>query len=607
MVISMAVSVKEGLQVIANGKVAIIKKIRDHQRVEVVLSATGEVRVIHLDELEYLNVLDVNNTAPGYLELERRMQASSLEELQVAEERFEVIRRWKSGELSAKGASIMLNVTLNHLYKLARNYNEKVGHASMLQFRRGRKPGVSGLSGEVDKIILDVFKEKYKGKGASFSVVWRGVEVECLERGLPVPTRLTVTKKIKSAHPKSELVRLKEGAEVANQLYKAKPGKHIAESPLSWVQMDHTLVDIILLANDRISTIGRPWLTVLIDKCTRVILGYYLSLHAPSALSVACALTHAVLRKKDYLARHKLEGDDYPFYGLPKVLHMDNAAEFKSAKFQKACSLFGIETKYRPYGGKHFGGHVERYIGTMMNSKVHLLKGTTMSNVVARRGLDSEKEATMTFSDFSAWFAREIVIYHSTVHSELKKSPRKAWFDYFAPHHTVPFPPQISDPLQFRLNFMQEDSRKIHPEGILFKGNVYWDPVLSPYVGSDNVPIKFDPFSMRQIWVHIEGRYCQVNSSDLTRSDFSYSEYQAAKFFKEPVRAGSLDDSTKTKTYRENEDIVNSSRKKTKRARRQEAAAQVYAAEFNLSLDQEIRTSKVKPDYSQPPKKFIPE
>lgn len=119
--------------------------------------------------------------------------------------------------------------------------------------------------------------------------------------------------------------------------------------------MDHTLVDIHLLANDRIHVIGRPWLTVVIDEYSRIILGYYLSLYVPS-VSVACALTHAILPKDNFIKRLALERDSYPYNGTPSVIFMDNATELTSPKFISGCDVLKIETAYRPIGKKHYGG-----------------------------------------------------------------------------------------------------------------------------------------------------------------------------------------------------------------------------------------------------------
>ena len=53
--------------------------------------------------------------------------------------------------------------------------------------------------------------------------------------------------------------------------------------PLSVVQIDHTLVDIILVDPIDRLPIGRPYLTIAIDVYSRCIAGFILSLEAPSA------------------------------------------------------------------------------------------------------------------------------------------------------------------------------------------------------------------------------------------------------------------------------------------------------------------------------------
>jgi putative transposase len=53
----------------------------------------------------------------------------------------------------------------------------------------------------------------------------------------------------------------------------------------------------------------------------------------------------------------------WPMYGLPKVLHLDNGTEFHSLALSRGCERYGISLEYRPPGRPHFGGHIERYLG----------------------------------------------------------------------------------------------------------------------------------------------------------------------------------------------------------------------------------------------------
>ena len=93
-------------------------------------------------------------------------------------------------------------------------------------------------------------------------------------------------------------------------------------------------------------------------------------MEAPSATSVALALSMAVLPKNKFLAAQHIDFD-WPCQGLAKAVHLDNAREFHSNALKRGCEEHGIEISFRPPGRPHFGGHIERLIGTMMG-EVHL-------------------------------------------------------------------------------------------------------------------------------------------------------------------------------------------------------------------------------------------
>ena len=58
----------------------------------------------------------------------------------------------------------------------------------------------------------------------------------------------------------------------------------------------------------------------------------------------------------------------WPAQGKPHRIHVDNGSDFRSRVFQAACTEWGIELTFRPPGSPHFGGHIERLIGTMMGA-----------------------------------------------------------------------------------------------------------------------------------------------------------------------------------------------------------------------------------------------
>ena len=71
-------------------------------------------------------------------------------------------------------------------------------------------------------------------------------------------------------------------------------------APLEQVQIDHTVIDLIVVDDRDRQPIGRPYLTLAIDVFTRCVIGMVVTLEAPSAVSGwpvprACRLRQAPL------------------------------------------------------------------------------------------------------------------------------------------------------------------------------------------------------------------------------------------------------------------------------------------------------------------------
>jgi len=100
--------------------------------------------------------------------------------------------------------------------------------------------------------------------------------------------------------------------------------------------------------------------------------------------------------------------------GKPQQMYLDNAAEFKSEALRRGCEQHGIKLDHRPPGEPHYGGIVERVIGTMMQM-VHELPGATFSNPAQRGAYDSDKQAALTLRELQRWLALAVAGYHGQV------------------------------------------------------------------------------------------------------------------------------------------------------------------------------------------------
>src|SRR5216683_3200673 len=193
-------------------------------------------------------------------------------------------------------------------------------------------------------------------------------------------------------------------------------------TPLEVVQMDHTVVDCMIVDEHTRQPIGRPYLTVGIDVYSRCITGFCLTLEPPSAVSVGLCLAHAVLDKETDLRRLEMEGE-WPIWGKPGTIHVENAAEFYSEALRRGCDQHGIRIAHRPVGQPHCGGTIERVLGTVMQ-RVHTLPGTTFANPQDRGTSASARHAALTLRELARWLTLVIIgHYHLSVHSALHEPP----------------------------------------------------------------------------------------------------------------------------------------------------------------------------------------
>jgi putative transposase len=155
-----------------------------------------------------------------------------------------------------------------------------------------------------------------------------------------------VARRISMLNP-VEVARRREGADAVRPLQSAGGDVPVIGSILDQVQIDHTVIDVVIVDERERQPIGRPYLTVAIDVYSRTLVGMVVTLEPPSAVSVGLCLAHAAGDKRPWLERLGVEAD-WPMSGKPKSLFLDNAAEFKSEALRRGCEQHGIRLAYRP-------------------------------------------------------------------------------------------------------------------------------------------------------------------------------------------------------------------------------------------------------------------
>ena len=333
--------------------------------------------------------------------------------------------------LSLAEAALVLGVDRATVSRWRIRFDANRRVTTLLPRRRGRPPGTSQIDPRTDELIDRLLRSYYlQPERPSIRSLIERVHTNCDECGLPKPSWRTVKLRIQRLDARTKLAR-REGAAVARAVFTPVVDEYWSAGPLDVVQIDHTTVDLIVVDEVTRQPIGRPVLTVAIDVYTRLVTGFYLALDYPSTLRAGVCVAQSVFEKEAWLADRGLDLP-WPAAGLPRAVHVDNAGEFHAAAFTRALEDFGIEVIYRPIARPHFGGHVERLIGTTMGA-VHLLRGTTFSSVKARGDYPAEARATMTLHELERWLTLEILgKYHQRIHAALLRPPIAVWSELTA-------------------------------------------------------------------------------------------------------------------------------------------------------------------------------
>ena len=516
-----------------------ITQVLDFQSVVAINVETGRPAVLRIGELKPF----LSDKAIGpYADYD--LEDIGAEEWATAQRRYSVI----APLLGIDGQSRALveqrakeaEVDAVTVYRWLRRFKEQGEVTALIPHKRGWDKGRPRIAQGVEEVIAKTIEEYYltEQRPNVASTVYE-IRRRCKALKLSPPSVKAVTARIKKIPDRIRL-RKRGDRELAGNKYDPRPGGLSTEYPLQIVQIDHTPADMIIVDDVHRRPIGRPWLTLAICVYSRMVTGYYLSMDAPSAVSVAMCVVHSILPKEKWLALHGVEAE-WPVWGKMGTLHSDNGADFKANSLIQSCVNHDIKRAFRPKKNPQWGGHIERLMGTFagINKKD---RGATFSNPGERREYDSDEKAIYTFAEYEQRLVRNIIKYNNQFHEEIDEAPIRRWNSaFFGDKETdplVPLPPRVADPWKFQLDFLPSVQRTIQPYGVELDA-MYFAEALRPWIGATDSKTgkarKFlfrrDPRDVNRIWFYdpalreyfevpiIRGRYAGV----------TVGEYVAAK------------------------------------------------------------------------------
>lgn len=475
------------------------------------------------------------------------------------------------GHEAADAAAHALGLSRRQVYVLIRRARQGAGLVTDLaRSRSGGGKGKGRLPESVERIIRELLQKRFLTKQKrSLATFHREVAQACKAQKLRAPARNTVALRIAGLDP-LKATRRREGQDASRSLQGVGGEPPAVTAPLEQVQIDHTVIDLIVVDERDRQPIGRPYLTIAIDVFTRCVLGMVVTLEAPSSVSVGLCLVHVACDKRPWLEGLNIEME-WPMSGKPRLLYLDNAAEFKSEALRRGCEQHGIRLDYRPLGQPHYGGIVERIIGTAMQMIHDELPGTTFSNPDQRGDYDSENKAALTLRELERWLTLAVGTYHGSVHNGLLQPPAARWAEAIA---RTGVPTVITRTTAFLVDFLPIIRRTLTRTGFVIDHIHYYADALKPWIARrDRLPaflIRRDPRDISRIWVlEPEGQhYLEIPYRTLSHPAVTLWEQRQALAKLRQQGREQVDESALFRMIGQMREIVSTAQKATRKARR---------------------------------------
>lgn len=472
------------------------------------------------------------------------------EEWAIAEKRYEII---KDLLFVSRTKQEVIDLAKEHdiayttVYRWIKQYEENEQKSSLVPNTKNRGKKGSRLDPNVDSIIVNTIEELYLNKQRySLNKIFRKIKQQCIAQQVEFPHENTIRNRIKKIDPKLALKR-RHSSRRANREFGNFEGEFPdGLCPLDVIQIDHTPLDIIVVDEKYRKPIGRPTLTLAIDVYSRMIAGFYLSLHSTGYFSVNQCLYNTFLPKDEFLKEQNVKGE-WNIYGIPRIIHVDNGAELVGLDMERVCSELNITLVKRPVGEPQFGSHVERFFSTL-KSEVHNLPGTTGSSIKDRDGYDSEKKASFSLKELTKWLTQYFInAYHNNIHLGMNNTPAKQYeLGIFGDDENIgvgQLPDILEDKENIRITLLPAIYRTIQRDGITLDGLNYYGDVLRHWINRKDekgnklkFKIKRDPLNIRKIYFfdpeleeYFEIYYKKIEAPEMTLWDLN----SAKRYLKE--------------------------------------------------------------------------
>ncbi|MBI1313082.1 DDE-type integrase/transposase/recombinase [bacterium] len=331
-----------------------------------------------------------------------------------------------------------------------------------------------------------------------------------------------------------EVDRQRWGRRIADQRHAPRSAQSLARRVLERVEVDHSPLKVVV--GTKAGPIGQPWLTVLIDYYSRMIVGFCLGFDPPSYAVLMESLRHAILPKTGVASAYPSVKGDWPCFGIPEMIVCDRGADLTSNDLENAAFQLGVVLDFNPPRTPHMKGCVESFFGGLNDQLIAALPGRTFRSWEKRADYDADDGPLLPYDSLLEIIHVYLVdVYARSKHPTIPQTRLEVWQESAAEH--PPFLPSSPDDLIVLLSKRAE--RTLSTRGIELGGMFYTSDDLlalradlaANNLGSDQLTVRYNPWNLGSIRVlnPITGAYLRANAVDQTLEGLTEFQWKVLK------------------------------------------------------------------------------
>ena len=434
---------------------------------------------------------------------------ASPQDLQVANQRYHIIAPVLNGE--KEPVKVVPERTWRRWIQRYRQAERawRCGYIGLIPLRAKRGNRQPKLPNESLELVTQFIKEQYETvKKKSKRAVYGQLIVACQKEEVKTPSYRTFRQRV-NLRDQYEQTKRRQGKRAAYWLepiyleLNLTTPRH-GDRSFEIGHIDHTQLDMELLCAKTDRSLGRPWVTFLMDAFSRRLLAFYLTYDPPSYRSCMMVLRECVRRHGRF----------------PQSIVVDGGSDFESVYFETLLARYECTKKTRPGAKPRFGSVCERLFGTANTTFVYNLFGNTQASRNPRqltKAVNPRHLAQWTLERMHQRLGEwAYEVYDTIDHPALGQTPRACFAQGLMKsgprkHRLIPYS------RDFRISTLPTTAKgtaKVQPnQGVKINYIYYWaDAFRDPQIETFWVPVRYDPFNAGIAYAYVKGGWVQCIS-----------------------------------------------------------------------------------------------